>query len=430
MIPPDTTLLTHERSRSMAIATPDPMAPTADDRESHASYAGWPVVAASAVGVFFAALIVVTFPVFLKPWSAEFGWSRRDVSVAFGIAAAVAGICAAPLGALLDRIGVRRIAVPSLVMLGVAFASMGALTPSLPHLYGTFAVLGLAGIGTSPVAYARAVSSWFQARRGLALALVITGGALGGMLHPIVAEALVRSIGWRGACVAFGAAVLVAGVPMAARFVREAPDSAAVVAQHEGVSVAEGLRTWVFWVLAAVQLCATLVQNSVIVHLSALLTDRGILPAQAAVALAAMAFSAVVGRVVTGLVLDRVVAVGLLVALMALASAGAFLLSGAAALGVGVAAAMLVGFGTGGEADVVPYMLSRYFGLRSFSTLYGLVWLANAIGGAVGPVVTGRAFDRSGSYEQILVTFSLVVLGAAGLALVLPRPRSVSAALR
>jgi MFS family permease len=274
------------------------------------------------------------------------------------------------------------------------------------------------------------VSSWFQARRGLALALVITGGALGGMLHPIVAEALVRSIGWRGACVAFGAAVLVAGVPMAARFVREAPDSAAVVAQHEGVSVAEGLRTWVFWVLAAVQLCATLVQNSVIVHLSALLTDRGILPAQAAVALAAMAFSAVVGRVVTGLVLDRVVAVGLLVALMALASAGAFLLSGAAALGVGVAAAMLVGFGTGGEADVVPYMLSRYFGLRSFSTLYGLVWLANAIGGAVGPVVTGRAFDRSGSYEQILVTFSLVVLGAAGLALVLPRPRSVSAALR
>ena len=58
----------------------------------------------------------------------------------------------------------------------------------------------------------------------------------------------------------------------------------------------------------------------------------------------------------------------------------------------------------GGEADVTPYLLSRYFGLRSFSTLYGLTWTAYAVAGAIGPVLMGRAFDVTGSYEALLGT--------------------------
>jgi hypothetical protein len=70
---------------------------------------------------------------------------------------------------------------------------------------------------------------------------------------------------------------------------------------------------------------------------------------------------------------------------------------------MGVFAAMLIGFGMGGEADVTPYMLSRYFGLRAFSMLYGFTWRAYAVAGALGPSLMGKAFDATGSYEALLV---------------------------
>jgi hypothetical protein len=74
----------------------------------------------------------------------------------------------------------------------------------------------------------------------------------------------------------------------------------------------------------------------------------------------------------------------------------------------------------GGEADVTPYVLSRYFGLRSFSVLYGLTWTFYAFAGALGPILMGKAFDLTGSYEALLVRLSLVTLLVAALMLFLP----------
>jgi predicted MFS family arabinose efflux permease len=404
--------------------------PVTPPDERPLSYPGWSVAFGGGVGVFFAALVVVTFPVLLKPWATEFGWSRLAVATAFAIAAAVAAACAGPLGLALDRIGPRRIVVPGLALLGLAFASLATLPASLPRLYLTFALLGLAGIATSPVAYARAVSTWFRSRRGMALAIVITGGAIGGMLHPPLIEALSRSIGWRGACLSLGIAVLMAGVPIAWRFVRERPRAATDAHAAVGASVRDGLRSRPFWILVAALLVGTMAQNSVIVHLSALLTDRGVSPAQAAIALSAMALAAVIGRLVTGVLIDRGFAARVLVVLMALAAAGAWLLAGADSLALGIVAAVLVGFGTGGEADVVPYLLSRYYGLRSFSALYGLAWMAGAIGGGVGPIAMGRAFDAGGSYAPVLARLALVLVAAAALVLALPRDARGSAGER
>ena len=80
---------------------------------------------------------------------------------------------------------------------------------------------------------------------------------------------------------------------------------------------------------------------------------------------------------------------------------------------MGVLAAALIGFGMGGEADVTPYLLSRYFGLRSFSVLYGLTWTFYAVAGALGPILMGKAFDVTGSYEALLVRLALGTLAVA-----------------
>ena len=55
----------------------------------------------------------------------------------------------------------------------------------------------------------------------------------------------------------------------------------------------------------------------------------------------------------------------------------------------------------GGESDVTPYLFSRYFGLRSLSALYGFTWRSTGLAGAIEPVLMGRAYDATGSYETL-----------------------------
>ena len=393
-------------------------------------YAGWRVAVASSacVLVSFASLLVYTFAIFLKPLAAEFGWSREAVSAAFGIAALAVAACSPPLGWLLDRYPARRIILPCVTIFGCAFASLALLTRHLWHLYAIFLILGMVGNGTAQLAYSRVLTTWFQERRGVAFSILLGGSAAGAMVLPPIAEALIRTVGWRTSFAILGAAVLAIGLPCGSR-VREryrAAHSAAKPAT--GVSVADGVRSRIFWIIVAELFLISISQNATVTHLSALLTDRGIAAGKAALAVSAMGGAILAGRLFTGLLLDRYFAPRVAVCLFALSALGTFLLAGARSFPVGMGAAALIGFGMGGEGDVTPYLLSRYFGLKSFSTLYGFTWTAYAIAGAVGPVIMGRAFDATGSYRALLMQLAAVTLAAASLMLLLPRYKATFAA--
>ncbi len=386
-------------------------------------YEGWRVTAAAAVGVFvsFASLLVYTFGIFLKPLTLEFGWSREAVSSAFGLAAIMIAVASPLLGLLFDRYGPRRIIVPCIAIFGSAFASLAWLTPSLTHLYVVFVVLGLVGNGTAQMAYSRAVSSWFTRRRGMAFAVLLCGGSVGAMALPPIAQALIARVGWRDAALTLGIMVLVIGLPTVLLFVRERPRVArGESAAASGAGVGEGLRSRVFWILVVVLFFSSIAQNGAIAHLAALLTDRGVAPERAAIALSAMGGASLAGRLATGWLLDRFFAARVSFVLLAIAALGAFLLASASSLTMGIVAAALIGFGMGGEADVTPYVLARYFGLRAFSTLYGFTWTAYAFAGALGPVLMGQAFDATGSYERLLVLLALGTLAVAALMLAMP----------
>lgn len=392
--------------------------------EDHPRYQGWRVVAASAAGVYvsFASLFVYTFGILLKPLAETFGWSREGISAGFGVAAMMIAVCSPLLGHLFDRFGPRRVILPCLTVFGLAFASLSLLTPHLWHLYVTLAVLGMVGNGTAQMAYSRAVSTWFDRHRGLALALMMCGGAVGAMTLPPLAQWLIGAIGWRPTVVVLGLGALAVGVPVVALFVRERPATAHDRARNaEGATVLEGLASRGFWILAAVLFFASIAQNGAIAHLSALLTDRGVSAASAAAAVSVMGGASLLGRLVTGWLIDRYFAAWVSFGLLAMAAAGTFLLAGAQSFVVGALGAALIGFGMGGEADVIPFMLSRYFGLRSFATLYGLTWTVYAIAGAIGPIIMGKAFDATGSYETLLTQLAVVMFGVAALMLFAPR---------
>jgi MFS family permease len=387
-------------------------------------YYGWRVVLAACLGVMagFGSLFVYTFAVFVKPLSLEFGWSRAAISLGFGFAAVTLGLISPLLGRLIDRFGPRRIILPCMAVFGFAIASLALLRSELWEFYGTCIVLGLVGNGAAHLAYSRSISTWFQRRLGIALALVMVGAGLGAMILPVFAQAIISGAGWRSAYLSLGCLAFLLGLPLSWRYIRErglVPQESHP-ADHSGMTWQQGLRSYAFWIIVVVLFVGSISMNGAITQLSALLTDRGISPSGAALCASVLGGSSLIGRIGVGWLLDRFFGARVAFVLTLMSATGIFLLSRANAFPTGCIAAALIGVGAGGEAAITPYLLTRYFGLRAFSTLYGLTWTFYAAAGAIGPIILGRAFDSTGSYASLLVALAVVLSFAAAMNLLLP----------
>ena len=404
---------------------------TARLTEFDLGYYGWRVVLAACLGVMagFGSLFVYTFAVFVKPLSAEFGWNRAAISLGFGFAAITLGVISPVLGRLIDRFGPRRIILPCMTVFACAIASLALLRSGLWQFYLTCIVLGVVGNGAAHLAYSRSISTWFQRRLGMALALVMVGAGLGAMILPVFAQAIISHAGWRAAYLSLGGLALVLGLPLSWRYVRERgvvrAESSPVV--HSGMTWQEGLRSYAFWIIVAVLFVSSISMNGAITHLAALLTDRGITPGDAALCASALGGSSLIGRIGVGWLLDRFFGARVALVVSLITAAGIFLLARANSFPAGCFVAALIGVGAGGEAAITPYLLTRYFGLRAFSTLYGLTWTFYAAAGAIGPVILGRAFDSTGSYAALLVVLAATLSLAAAMNLLLPRYANVTA---
>jgi len=386
---------------------------------------GWRVVMAACFGVMagFGSLFVYTFAVFVKPLSAAFGWNRESISLGFGLAAITLGLISPLLGRWIDRFGPRHIILPCMTVYCCAILSLAFLHSHLWQFYATCVVLGIVGNGAAHLAYSRSISTWFEKRLGTALAFVMVGAGLGAMILPVVAQSIITHSGWRAAYLSLGGIAVMLGLPLSWRYVRERGSgqqtSAPVV--HAGATWQEGLGSYPFWIIVVVLFVSSISMNGAITHLSALLTDRGITPRDAALCASVLGGMSLLGRIGVGWLLDRFFGARVALLINLTTAAGIFLLARSNNFSAGCVAAALIGIGAGGEAAITPYLLTRYFGLRAFSTLYGLTWTFYAAAGAIGPVLLGRAFDSTGSYASSLIILAIALAIAAALMLALPR---------
>ena len=398
---------------------------THDLSEFDLNYYGWRVVLAACLGVMagFGSLFVYTFTVFVKPLGGEFGWSREAVSSGFAIGAVTVGLCSPLLGRWIDRFGPRRIILPCMTVFGCCIASLALLRSGIWQFYVTCFVLGVVGNGAAHLAYSRSISTWFQRRLGMALAFVMVGSGLGAMILPVAAQSIIDRSGWRAAYAALGCIALLLGLPLSWRYIRERgslkAESAPVA--HSGMTFQRGLRSYAFWIIVAVLCVSSICMNGAITQMSALLTDRGITASGAALCASLLGGSSLLGRVGVGWLLDRFFGARVAFVITLSTASGIFLLARANSFPAGCLAAALIGIGAGGEAAITPYLLTRYFGLRSFSTLYGVTWTFYAAAAAIGPVILGRAFDSTGSYTSLLVILATALALAAAMNLFLPR---------
>jgi MFS family permease len=400
------------------------MAQAKRDRIFH----GWWVVLASmaGLGTSVAALLLWTFGVFLKPVTEEFGWSRTQYSAAV-LFSTMALVLVSPLaGRFVDHYGTRRVALTSSALLSLVFSSMALLTPNIGHLYAMYAACAIAGAGTVSIVYAHAIASWFDARRGLALGLALAGIGLGALILPSLAQALIGALGWRGAYAALALIAAVVSLPTGFLLLRNHPsemglepdgeqplrqdDSATPRTLPQGLATREALRSPTFWLIAVAFGLAGFAVTGPSLHFVAMLTDRGIPPAQAAAAQSLSGLGLLVGRVVAGHLMDRYFAPRVAIMFLLVPAAALLLLTTDVSHGVALACGAAFGLALGAEVDIVAYLTSRYFGLRSFGSIYGLQYAMFTAAAGVAPVVTGMGYDVTGSYRGVLFVFSGALL--------------------
>ncbi|MDQ3917363.1 MAG: MFS transporter [Acidobacteriota bacterium] len=400
---------------------------------SHRSklFYGWWVVLTAAVGLCLGAgpLTVFAFGVFFAPLTHDFLAGRAAVSFAFTLHNLTSSFSAPLVGRLMDRFGARRVILPLTTAFGLILLSGRALAGSIFYFYLFYAALGVVSPGTSPVAYGLVVSRWFDRRRGLALGLVMLGVGVGAIIIPPAAQRLIAAFGWRSAYALLGCAVLLIALPVVGIFLREdpaqlglTPDGGEQPAEHlqvepgsEGLSWHEIRHTPSFWLMLFIFFLVGASVHACVIHMPALLSDRGMGAGDAALGSSVVGAALLTGRCGTGYLLDRFFAPRVAIVLFLGAAAGMALLWLGGAGAVALVAAFLVGLGMGAEADIIAYLISRYFGLRAFGTAYGFGFGTFTLAGAVGAFLMGAGYDVTHSYGTPLAGFCTALLLAAAL---------------
>ena len=275
---------------------------------------GWWIVAAAAVGLFWGVPVTVySFTVFLKPLMQDFHASRAAISLAYTLKLIVAALSTPLAGWLIGRYGVRRVILSVGPMFGAVLLSNKAFSGTLLHLYFFYAALGLLGHGMGVIPFGTVVSHWFDRHRGLALGLMMVGIGSGAMIVPPFAQALITRYGWHMAYAILGCLVLLIPIPVVAAIIKEKPQDVELSPDGArprlgaasrgdglpGLSRNDARRSRTFWFMVCSFSLVSVSVQGCLVHITALLTDRGMSVQTAAFGVSLMGAAVLIGRVGT-----------------------------------------------------------------------------------------------------------------------------------
>ncbi|WP_174273946.1 MFS transporter [Sphingomonas bacterium] len=384
----------------------------------------WPLPLVAALGTAASVIPYYSIGPFMTPLTNAFGWSRAQISAGILISNGTAAIFAVLIGLLVDRLGPRRVGLVGVALICTAFGLLGLATGGIGNWYGHWLLVGIGGVTVQTSIWASAVSSRFIASRGLAIAITMCGNGIAAALMPVVAALLIYRYGWRAGFGGVGGVWLVAFLPLLLLFFRGAQDhqgrrKANIVEGAQpirtGLTLSQGLRSPAFYKLAFAGAIYSVALIGTIVHFVPILIDRGRDPVSAAAIAGFVGIASIVGRLSTGMLLDRFRGDRVAPLAFILPTLGFFLLvAGGRSFPVEAAAALIIGLSVGAELDVIAYLASRYMGLRSYGALFGTMISALSLGTALGPIAAGATFDMSGSYGNFLLAGIPAMLVCAG----------------
>ncbi|WP_375397334.1 MFS transporter [uncultured Sphingomonas sp.] len=385
----------------------------------------WHLPLLGALGMSVSVLHVYSLGPFMQPLAREFGWSRAQISSGITIANGMASLLSVFAGMAVDRFGPRRVGICGIAIMCTAIGSLGAATGSNADWVGHFVLVGLGCLSVHTTIWAGAVASRFRQARGLAISIAMCGSGISATIMPLAATWLIGSFGWRGGFVGLGFLWLAVAMPLIILFFsgaqdegrgrRARPETAPIIPTITlpGLTVAQGLHCPAFYKLAVAGGMYSFVLIGTIVHFVPILEDRGRAPLAAAATAGLIGFASIIGRLGTGLLLDRFPGNRVGAAAFVLPTLGLALLQWSGSAFGEVAAAIVIGLSVGAELDVIAYLSTRHIGLRRFGALFGIMITALSAGLALGPVAAGTTFDHFGSYGWFLAAGMPLMAGCA-----------------
>jgi predicted MFS family arabinose efflux permease len=267
------------------------------------------------------------------------------------------------------------------------------------------------------------VSRWFDRRRGLALGLIMFGMGVGAVVMPPTVQRLIAQFGWRVAFAAIGCAILLIPIAVVTVFLKEDPKQMGLLPDGEerkakdvnaenqtGFGWPQIYRTRTFWLMVPAFALAGGSMHACILHMPALLSDRGLTAENAALGSSVVGVAVIAGRLLSGYLLDRMFAPWVAVGIFGMSGMGLLLLWAGGGGPLALTAAFFVGLGMGAEVDIIAFLVSRYFGLRAFGTAFGFAFGSFVLAGGLGGMLMGAGFDRTGSYEVPLAGFFVMTV--------------------
>jgi MFS transporter, OFA family, oxalate/formate antiporter len=384
---------------------------------------GWSVLLAGFLGTMCGAspLPFNVLGLLFKPLNDEFGWDRAEVSIGITVFGITASLLAPLFGWFADRYGVRRVAIWSLIGFVLAFSSLYFTPPQLIGFYALWFLVGLVGIGSTPVTWSRGISLWFVRQRGLALGLMLVGTSAAAYTVPKIANWTIENFGWREVFPVVALLPLLIALPVTLLLFREPrPEErpASLTGMSGGVAgmtFKEAIRTRQFWLLwLSIFLIAT-AYGGAHIHIPSIVADHGMSPAGGAAILGIVGIGLLVGRVGVGFMLDHFWGPAVAFPVLCLPAVACYLLLGTdSSVQTINIAAFLLGFAAGAESDLIAFLAARYFGMAHFGRIYGMLYLPFGFMSAVSPVIYGVVREKSGSYDPILMVAAAVfIIGGA-----------------
>lgn len=403
-------------------------------------YRGWHVVGAVLVALMLCGTttIVATFGIVTAHLTRALGWTQGAMAMALSLFLLATTLAVPVVGIAVDRFGSRRTAVAGILSFAALLALAGGTITSLRGLMIFYALFGAVGAFTNPIVYIKALSAWFDRRRGFALGLAVAGQGVGGAILPMAVEYVSEAFEWRYAFYALAVALILFVLPLIALFVRDDPAEAGVpfadaADPHDidqsrvrsGLTVAQALRTGAFWIIIAVFLLFGMTSYALTGNFVALMLKRGAgtLP-QIAMLSSLAGVAMIAGRLVFGWLLDRfpvpiVGAGGVLCAAAALA-----ILLRVETIGIAaVTMSALMGIAMGAETDLLSILVGRYFGERAISRIYAWHNVSFLLGAAMGPPLFATLLGRFASADIPILTLIVLVILSASLLLMLRKPK-------
>lgn len=374
--------------------------------------AHWPLIASGLVGFSFYAMVTYSLGTFMEPLEKAFGWSRTQVSLGLTIFGLMAALAGPPMGALIDRFGSRRMAIAGLILSGATFACFSLVNGSITQWIVLWVVFSFFSVMIKSTVWSAGTSSVFTASRGLALAAILSGSALGQIFAPLIANALIRAQGWQAAYFWIGIGWAGLGAVLVALFFydahalgQRAKAAAGESGRLPGLTIPEAARDSRVIRIAVANLLMAFVGAGITVHLVPLITEAGVTRDHAVELAATAGIAGIVGKFLSGWLLDRVQGSLVPFSSFAIGAVGYVFLLDMGGTGIELLLGTLcLGYASGASLQVSTYLISRYAGLRNFGVIFGVIASTMMAGTSFGPLLASGLHDATGSYTALLWT--------------------------